>query len=170
MIRQISILPARPLRPYIREYHWIGSDALLGEWTDEDNLPFPSSGFCFQFGSAAPIMITHGDTEREVLPAGFVLPPSTERSTVHFRGGQRMLAVIFHPAAFFEFFGWPLHEFSDRTVPLGDTDGRRELLPLQPRLQELAHPEQQAGVLDDYFLGRLKNKMAGTCPGAGQTS
>lgn len=160
MIRQISILPALPLRPYIREYHWIGSDALLNEWMDEDNLPFPSSGLCFQFGRAAPVMITHGDTEREALPAGYVLPPSTERFTVHFRGGQRMLAVIFHLAAFFEFFGWPLHEFSDRTVPLGDTDGRRELLPLQARLKALPQLRQQAEVLDAYFLGRLKKKMA----------
>lgn len=158
MIQQISILPARPLRPYIEEYHWIGNPTVLEDWIEEDNLPMPVSGLCFQFGGGQPIMISHGEVEKEKLPPGYVLPPSTKRFTVHFRGGVQMLAVIFRPAAFFEFFGWPLYEFSDQTVPLSDTEGRVEFRSLQEHLQEKKAPAQQALVLDTYFLQKIKNK------------
>ncbi|MCO6478762.1 MAG: AraC family transcriptional regulator [Phaeodactylibacter sp.] len=161
MIHQTNILPASPLRPYIREYHWIGSNSAQKEWLEEDGLPFLSSGLCFQFGEEEPIMITHEDIEKEALPPAHVLPPATRRFTVHFRGGQQMLAAIFYPAAFFDFFGFPMGDFTNKTVPLDVTEGRKEFLELQSRLQEQVTPERQAKVLDAFFLKKLKNKKAG---------
>ncbi|MCB0599152.1 MAG: AraC family transcriptional regulator [Lewinellaceae bacterium] len=161
MIQQINIPPACPLRPYIKAYQWMGTPAVFDDWVEERILPVPVSGLCFQFGRRLPLLVSHGRREKEVLPASYVLPPNTKPFTIHYLGGVQMLGAVFHPAAFFELFGWSQNEFTDRTVPLEDTDGRQELLVLQEKLEEAEVPEKMAKLLDAYFLQKLKGKREG---------
>lgn len=157
MIYHKTFPPALALRPYVQSYILIGQADGEKKEHIEEAPPFPAGGLCFNYIREAPLFITHNSIAREELPGHYVLSPSTERYKVHYKGDQFVLAAQFRLGKFYEFFGWPLHLFTDRIVGLADTEMQQPFQDLFDQIGEAGNISRRIGVLDNFLLRRLNH-------------
>jgi AraC-like DNA-binding protein len=150
-----KILPAIPLRPYIRYY-------VIAENAEETQYKvFPSSGLVLGFQYRGQLSVCAAEGEQRLLAAGITGIADTYKVFKN-SAGIGTLLVYFTETGWTQFSRCPAHELFNQSVALPDVLDKAQVQAVEEQLV-LAHTDvQRIQVLNRFFLQQLKQQLPDT--------
>ena len=150
-------LAAKPLLKYIHYYGILQYEQKPSTPIVEKVPPMLGRGliFCLSRDNSYSMNVT-SSKGRTDLPLGYILPIWTESYIANYGGPFELIAVIFKPGKFRFFFEMPMVELVNRLYSFEEV-GLKELEVLRERICEKKKVCDKIGLLNGFFLNKLKN-------------
>ncbi len=144
--------PAKELAPFVAAGFYLDD-------TRENDAPLPevippvlSGGLTLVFRRKTPIIISNEWHVRESMPEALVVSAHSRAYQATYPGATGMLGFHFLPGAFYELFGWPMHEITDRLIELELLGGTFRVEQLKEEITESANAEERIRLLEQFIL------------------
>lgn len=144
--------PAKELAPLVAASFYLDDP-------DEKEAPLPelippvlSGGLSLTFRRKAPIIICNEWHAWDPMPEALVVPAQSKAYQAVYPGATGMLGFHFLPGAFYELFGWPMHEVTDRLVELELLGGRSRAAQLKEEIAESVDAAERIRLLERFIL------------------
>lgn len=154
-----KIFPPSPLlQAYVQGYALLQHENnQIMDPIEDFVAPGLGKGLIFVLNSDENTWVTNRNFQFKIT-SGYFMPQNTQFYRMHLSRHVKMLAVLFHPGQFRQFFTLPADELVDHKVITFEESGLDHLNILQEQMRGLGSIRSKLDLLDQYLCNQLCNR------------
>jgi AraC-like DNA-binding protein len=152
-VRSRELIPAEPLRPYVRLI-WLLELDDPAEFGPPERIG-PDGLLELVFHYRTPLACRYDGEAFERQPRSVAVSQTRRFVEIRPEGPSGLIAVRFHPWGAYHFFHPPVSELADRQAPTEALWGR-EALELEERLAEASGDRARVALVEQFLLAQLR--------------